>query len=208
MIMDKLPVFVVDDDNAVRDSLRWSLESSGYPVETFENAETFLEFYRGQPGVLVLDVAMPGMNGLELQNKLASFATGILSIIFVSAHGTVPTAVSAMRNGAVDFLMKPFDNVALLERVVQAMGKIRKIQEEQVEQAQNVERLETLTDREREVLSAVADGLTNKQTARKLLISIKTVETHRAHIMAKTGATSLAELIRLVSRANIMSGNE
>ena len=191
-------VYVVDDDGAVRDSLRWVLESAGYRVEAFGSAEAFLAAYRpGAIGCLVLDVAMPGMTGLELQQQLSADHQD-LPVIFISAHGTVPTAVSAMRHGAVDFLMKPFNNHALLERVGQALAVARQHQTAHTQQNAIAARLAGLTAREREVLDAVVEGLTNKQIARKLLISVKTVETHRAKIMLKTGADSLAELVRLV----------
>lgn len=198
--MTQSTVYVVDDDSAVRDSVRWVLESAGYRIETFDSAEAFVAAYQpqpGAPGCLLLDVAMPGMTGLELQQRLSAYSEA-LPIIFISAHGTVPTAVSAMRRGAVDFLMKPFNNHALLQRVEDALTKSRQYQVTQALASATTARLASLSEREREVLDAVVAGLTNKQIAQKLLITIKTVETHRAKIMKKTGAHSLAELVRLV----------
>jgi RNA polymerase sigma factor (sigma-70 family) len=192
-------IYIVDDDSAVRDSLRWVLESAGYRVKAFDSAETFLSGYRpGSAGCLVLDVAMPGMTGLELQQQLSE-QTHVLPIIFISAHGTVPTAVSAMRRGAVDFLMKPFNNHALLDRVGQAVATSRKLLAEQTQRRALVERLSALSPRERDVLELVVAGMTNKEVGRALGISDKTVETHRAQIMRKTRATSLAELVRLTT---------
>jgi len=199
--MENLKIFVVDDDGAVREALRWTLESCGYSVEVFDDAEAFLEYYHGQPGCLILDMAMPGMSGLELQKKLEDVASELLPIIFISAHGTVATAVNAMRNGAIDFLMKPFNNHALVERVIQAMMKIRQALAEKIEIDKINDRLSKLTARERSVLEVVVSGSSNKEIARTLGISIKTVETHRANIMAKTCAGSLAELVRLVEKS-------
>jgi RNA polymerase sigma factor (sigma-70 family) len=197
--MSKATVYVVDDDNAVRDSLRWVLESAGYRVEPYDSAEKFLATYRpGTTGCLVLDVAMPGMSGLELQQRLTEH-NEVLPIIFISAHGTVPTAVSAMRRGAVDFLMKPFNNHALLDRVGQAVTTSRKLLAIQVQRQALAKRLSALSPREREVLELVVAGQTNKEIARALGISDKTVETHRAQIMRKTSASSLAELVQLVT---------
>lgn len=199
--MSEAVVYVVDDDHAVRDSLRWVLESAGYAVRVFGSAEEFLATYRrGGIGCLVLDVAMPGMSGLELQTRLHAIDAE-LPVIFISAHGTVPTAVSAMRRGAVDFLMKPFDNHALLQRVEDALAISRAQHAAQAQHATFAARLDGLSEREREVLDEVVAGLTNKAIASKLSISIKTVETHRANIMDKTGCRSLAELVQLVVKA-------
>lgn len=197
--MSETTVYVVDDDGAVRDSLRWVLESAGYRVKAFDSAETFLTAYRpGAAGCLVLDVAMPGMTGLELQQRLTEHSE-TLPIIFISAHGTVPTAVRAMRRGAVDFLMKPFNNHALLDRVGQAVTTSRELIATQVQRQALAKRLSALSPREREVLDLVVAGQTNKEIARALGISDKTVETHRAQIMRKTRAGSLAELVQLVT---------
>lgn len=202
--MNESTVFVVDDDRAVRESLQWVLQSAGYRVESYDSAEAFLAVYRpGKVACLVLDVAMPGMTGLELQRQLAAIENDF-PIIFISAHGSVPAAVSAMRAGAVDFLMKPFNNHALLERIAQALDQSRQRLMARAQQTAVNSRLAALTAREREVLAEVVAGLANKQIAAKLDISIKTVETHRANIMSKTGADSVAELVRLALVAHTL----
>lgn len=191
-------IFVVDDDAAVRDSLRWVIESNGWKVETHPSAEAFLSSYvPNQLGCLILDVRMPGMSGPELQ-KLLNERRCSLPIIFISAHGTVPTAVHAMQAGAVDFIMKPFDNNTLLERVDQCVERAR--QHADISRQGNIarERLAKLSAREREVLKLVVTGKSNKLMATELQISIKTVEAHRAKIMSKLQVHSLAELVSLV----------
>ena len=190
-------IFVVDDDAAVRDSLRWVIESNGWKVETHPSAEAFLNSYTPHRlGCLILDVRMPGMSGPELQ-KLLNDRQCSLPIIFISAHGTVPTAVRAMQAGAVDFIMKPFNNATLLERIDRCMERAR--QNADISQQGNIarERLAKLTAREREILGLVVTGKSNKTIAAELGISIKTVEAHRAKIMHKLQAHSLAELVSL-----------
>ena len=195
---DKPTVFVVDDDAAVRDSLRWVIESNGWNVEAYPSAEAFLEAYDpARPGCLILDVRMPGLSGPELQKKLNE-RQYTLPIIFITAHGTVPTAVRAMQAGAVDFIMKPFNNTTLLERIDKCMEQARVAADSRKQQDSTHQRLTRLTTREREVLDLVVAGKSNKLIAADLKISIKTVEAHRAKIMQKMQAKSLAELVRLV----------
>lgn len=199
-------IFVVDDDAAVRDSLRWVIESNGWKVEAHPSAETFLDNYiPNRLGCLILDVRMPGMSGPELQ-KLLNERQCSLPIIFISAHGTVPTAVRAMQSGAVDFIMKPYNNVTLLERIDKCVERAR--QHADINQQGNVarERLAKLTAREREVLELVVTGKSNKLMAAELQVSIKTVEAHRAKIMSKLQVHSLAELVNLALTHHITKG--
>ncbi len=197
--MEQSPlVYVVDDDAAVRNSLRFLIESTGYRVATFANAREFLAGYDStQPGCLVLDVRMPGPSGLDLQQQLT--AAGIaLPVIIVTGYGDVPIAVKAMRGGAVDFIEKPYDDELLLRRIREAAEKDIRNRRERAEWNEIHTRLTLLTRREREVLDRVVNGLPNKQIAGDLGISTKTVEAHRAHVMEKMRAESLAELVRLV----------
>jgi FixJ family two-component response regulator len=195
---NKAKIYVVDDDTAVRDSLSWVIESNGWKVESHPSAQEFLNNYTpDQLGCLILDVRMPGMSGPELQ-KLLNERQCSLPIIFISAHGTVPTAVQAMQAGAVDFLMKPFDNNMLLERVEKCVLRAHQNASKNTQASTTREHLKKLTAREREVLDLVVTGQSNKQIAAKLKISIKTVEAHRAKIMNKMQVKSLAELVSLV----------
>ena len=190
-------IFVVDDDAAVRDSLRWVIESNGWKVEAHPSAEAFLNSYTpNRLGCLILDVRMPGMSGPELQ-KLLNERQCSLPIIFITAHGTVPTAVRAMQSGAVDFIMKPFNNVTLLERIEQCVALARQHADSNKLGDGARERLATLTAREREVLELVVTGKSNKQMAAELQISIKTVEAHRANIMEKLNANTVADLLKI-----------
>jgi FixJ family two-component response regulator len=195
---DEPTVFVVDDDAAVRDSLRWMIESAGLRVETFACAEDFLEAYvPGRPGCLVLDMRMPGMSGIALQKQLA--ARGIeIAIIFITAHASVPTAVHAMRAGAVDFITKPFSEEALLDRITHCIEEARRRHAQNLERASLAARFATLTPREHEILQDVVAGKPNKVIAAERGISQKTVEAHRAKMMQKLQARSLADLMRMV----------
>ena len=202
--MSELPVapdqkiYIIDDDEALRDSLVWLLESSGYRVAAYASAEAFLAAYTAaMTGCLVLDVRMPGMSGLELFEELrARHCT--LPVIFITGHGDVPMAVSAVKKGAVDFIEKPFgdrDMLGLIEQCLTAelAGRLKRRLE-----ADTARRLDHLTQREREVLDLIILGKLNKQIADVLGISIKTVEVHRARVMEKMGAHSLAELVQHV----------
>jgi FixJ family two-component response regulator len=206
---DKPLVHLVDDDAALRDSLQWLLESAGYRVASHASAEDFLAAYDpAQPGCLVLDIRMPGMSGLELQDELARKDCPI-PIIFITGHGDVPTAVSAMKKGAIQFLEKPFNDQVFLGLVDNAIADDARARAEADGQRSFEERLARLTQREREVMDDIVAGLRNREIAEKLGVSIKTVEAHRAKVMQKTGAASLAELVQLVhSSAAARSGRE
>jgi FixJ family two-component response regulator len=192
-------VFIVDDDQAVRDSLRWVIEAAGFKVKVYPSAESFLqELDSDQPGCLVLDVRMPEMDGLQLQKSLLA-ENHLLPIIFVSAHGSVPDAVGALREGAIDFLTKPFDNEVLLERIQSSIELDRKRREARQQQESIGARMAKLTLRERQVLELIVMGKPNKIVAAELGISTKTVEIHRSRVMEKLAARNLAELIHLTS---------
>jgi FixJ family two-component response regulator len=191
-------IFVVDDDTAVRDALKLLLRSVGQAVETFGSAQEFLDAYgEDRPGCLVLDIRMPGMSGLELQQKLNE-KHSILPIIFITGHGDVPMAVEAMQAGAVDFIQKPFRDQDLIDRINQALEKDSSNRAALGERNDIRRRLETLTPREREVLDLVVHGKANKVIAGDLKLSQRTVEIHRARVMEKMQASSLAHLVRMV----------
>ena len=187
-------VCIVDDDEAMRDSLRWLLESAGYRTATYPSAELFLGCRRpAAAACLVLDVRMPGMSGLELQQELNRRGRP-LPIIFITGHGDVPMAVSAVKGGAFHFLEKPFQDAQLLEAIEHIASGVAP--GDRSERFRAAAKLATLTQREREVLDLVVKGRKNKQIAEALGISVKTVEAHRAHAMEKMGATNLAELVQ------------
>lgn len=191
-------IFVVDDDAAVRDALKLLLRSVGQAVETFASAQEFLDAYgEDRPGCLVLDIRMAGMSGLELQQKLNE-RHSILPIIFITGHGDVPMAVEAMQAGAVDFIQKPFRDQDLIDRINQALEKDANNRSALGERNDIRRRLETLTPREREVLDLVVHGKANKVIAGDLKLSQRTVEIHRARVMEKMQASSLAHLVRMV----------
>lgn len=200
--MDMFPtVFVVDDDHAMRDSLRYLLESVKLRCETYASAEEFLErFTNSGNGCLLLDVRMPGMSGLALQQELAARGVSI-PIIFVTAHGDVPLAVRACKAGAMDFIEKPFSDGLLLELVRAALAKDRAEGEEKEELATFVGRMASVTAREHEIMDKVVAGRTNKEMAMELGVSPRTIEVHRARLMDKLGVDSVATLVRLYLRA-------
>ncbi|NGR06495.1 response regulator transcription factor [bacterium SGD-2] len=190
-------IFIVDDDEAVRDSLRWLLEANGYRVKSFSGAEDFLQAYDpDQVGVLIADVRMPGMSGLELQEALIARQAPI-PIVFITGHGDVPMAVSTMKKGAVDFLEKPFNESDLREIVARmledAAERVNQARARRDQQAV----LSRLTAREQQVLERIVAGRLNKQIAGDLNISIKTVEAHRANIMEKLEVTTVADLMKI-----------
>ena len=199
-------IFVVDDDQRVRDSLRWLLESVNLPVETYGSAEDFLHACAPhRHGCLILDIRMPRISGLQLQDILIE--RGIrLPIIMVTGHGDVPTAVRAMQKGAVDFLEKPFNDQVLLDRIHTVLATDAQRQEGETARREILKRMDALTLREREVLEAVVSGKSNKRIATDLDISIKTVEVHRARGMAKMAAKSVAELTTLCMLCGLGKG--
>jgi len=194
-------IFVVDDDEAMRHSLKFLLVSLGHPVECFASAEEFLARWTPeQPGCLVLDVRMPGMSGLDLQRELNARAA-TLSIVFISGHGDIPMVVRAMRAGAIDFLEKPFNDQTLLDHVAEGLRKSAEACRAADRRRDLRARIDSLTGRERAVMALVAQGKPNKVIAFELDISIKTVEVHRAHVMEKMQALSIAELTRVLMEA-------
>jgi two-component system, LuxR family, response regulator FixJ len=191
-------VFVVDDDEAVRDSLRLLLKSVGLAAAALPTAQAFLDSYSPQqPGCLVLDVRMPGMSGLDLQQQL-NLRGAVIPVIFITGHGDIPMAVEAMQQGAFDFLQKPFRDQDLIDRIQHALTKDQTNRVELNERTRTRERIESLTPREREVLALVTSGKPNKVMAGDLGVSQRTVEIHRARVMEKMAAASLAQLVRMV----------
>jgi FixJ family two-component response regulator len=203
MTDEKPVVYVVDDDPAVRRSLVRLLRSVGYTVNSFASPLEFLDFqHPDAPRCLILDVKMPGLSGLELQERLADKEISC-PIIFITGHGTVPMSVRAMKAGAVDFLEKPFDSEDLLNAISGAIERDRQARREQKELRRLQKRLETLTPREYEVFGFVVAGMLNKQIAFDLGTSEKTIKVHRARVFEKMGATSLADLVRLAEKLGI-----
>jgi len=193
----KPTVFLVDDDNAVRDALELLLDSAGFKTMSYPSAAAFLEkFDRNCRGCLVLDIRMPGMSGMELQTALVEKSIHI-PIIFLTGHGNVTMSAKAFRTGAIDFLEKPFDENVLLERIQEAMQLDQSNQALAARRADASTRLAALTPREREVMLLIVAGNANKEIATKLDLSTRTIETHRGRILEKTGAQSLADLIEL-----------
>jgi two-component system response regulator TtrR len=195
-------IFVVDDDEAMRDSMTWLLEGEGYRVACFDSAENFLKArHDDMHGCLVLDVRMPEMSGLELHERLDALGSQ-LPVIFVTGHGDVPMAVSALQRGACDFIEKPFHNEDLLSRIQRALELDNQLAERRQRDGAISHRLDQLTQREREVMQLVVGGKLNKQIADELNISMKTVEAHRARVMEKMGVRTLAELVKAVMTVN------
>jgi len=194
-------VYIVDDDDAMRDSLKWLLESRGLKVELYPSGDAFLrDFSRDFCGCVVLDVRMPGMSGIDLYTRLRARAS-TLPVIFITGHGDVPMAVSALKKGAADFIEKPFDDQDMLKLIESCIKQDRAAAVKRAEKASLARSLERLTQREREVLKLIVDGKLNKQIADDLGISIKTVEVHRSRVMEKMGAGSVVELVQLVLKS-------
>lgn len=193
-------VYVVDDDAAMRDALTLLLSSVGYLSKAYSGAGEFLDEYdSGQHACLLADIRMPGMSGLELQEELNQRSIDI-PIIFITGHGDIPMAVEAMKGGAVDFLQKPFRDQDVLDRINVALQRDFDRREADRDSSAVRERLATLTPREEEVMKRVVSGQANKVIALDLGVSQRTVEIHRARVMRKMGARSLAELVRLVGK--------
>ena len=191
-------VYVVDDDDAIRDSLRWLLEANDYKVELYDSGESFIAKYDPNAiAVLVLDVRMPGMSGLEVQEHLLARKAD-LPIIFITGHGDVPMAVRALKKGAVDFIEKPFQQDAVMAQGEHMLNEARERRMKNERQSLNEALLAKLTPREQQVLERIVAGRLNKQIADDLGISIKTVEAHRASIMDKTNSGTVADLMRVV----------
>lgn len=190
-------VFIVDDDQAVARSLRWLIESVRLKVETFSSAQEFLDDYESsKPGCLVLDVRMPGMSGLDLQERLAAQRIQV-PIIFITGHGDVQMAVRAVQSGAFDFVEKPFNDQDLLDRIQKAIVFDARRRSKSTQRVQLGSLFASLTPREREVLDLVVEGMSNKAIANSLGLSAKTVEVHRAKVMEKMHARSVADLVKM-----------
>ncbi len=194
-------VYIVDDDAAVRRSLEWLVSSVGLQARPLASAQEFLEaFDQSRPACLVLDLRMPDMSGLELQEQLAARGL-IVPTIMITAYAEVPTAVRAMRAGAVDFVQKPFSDQALLERIQESSARARRLFVQRRSQADLGKLLEQLSRREREVMQGLAEGLANKQIAARLGLSEKTVEVYRSRLMKKLQVRTVAEVVRIALRA-------
>lgn len=199
-------VFLVDDDEAVRDSLSMLVRAAGLEVECFADPEAFLAtFDPERHGCVVLDLRMPHRNGIEVFEAIRARG-GPIPVLFLSAHGTVPLAVRAMRRGALDFLEKPVDHHTLLERIRRAVRHDREARGRYDDVGHLVRRHAALTEREREVFALVVEGHPNKIVADRLHVSPKTVEAHRARVMEKMGADSLAELVRMAMKLDLLGG--
>jgi FixJ family two-component response regulator len=204
MSLPSRTVFLVDDDDSVRRALGRLIKSAGYEIQTFVSAREFLDSggFPNGPACLVLDVRMPGLNGLDLQRELQE-ANATLPIIFITGHGDIPTTVRAMKAGAVDFLPKPVKDAVLLRAIEQGLARAVRDHAERQKLETLSQRVNTLTPREREVMALVVSGLLNKQIAFELGTVEKTIKVHRARVMQKMGVDSLAELVRLADRAGI-----
>ncbi len=197
LLARKGTVYVVDDDEAVRDSLQWLLEGQDYRVRCFDSAESFLSRYDPREvACLLVDIRMGGMTGLELQSRLVE-AHSPLPIVFITGHGDVPMAVGTMKKGAMDFIQKPFDETHLVSLVERMLDQAKETFAEHQSAASRDALLARLTVRESQVLERIVAGRLNKQIADDLGISIKTVEAHRANIMEKLSANTVADLLKI-----------
>ena len=199
---DVATVIVVDDDTGVRNSMRILLKSVGLNCTLFASAQEFLGAYQpSQQGCLVLDIRMPGMSGLELQQEL-NLRGAVIPVIFMSGHGDIPMAVEAIQHGAFDFLQKPIREQDLLDRIQRAITKDGELRKSLGEHARIQSHLDSLTPREREVLDLMTLGKQNKAIAQDLAVSPRTIEIHRARVMEKMSAHSVAELVRMMLDLN------
>lgn len=196
-------VFIVDDDPDLREALVQLLEAAGLQVESYADGASFLAACEPErPGCLLLDVAMPGMTGIEVQTELRRRGNAI-PVVFLTGHGDIPMAVRAVQAGAVDFLEKPMTGGALLERVHRALGLDQEARDARAMSREIAERARRLSQREREVMALVVGGSSSKEAARLLGISVRTVEAHRTHVMHKMGATNLAELVAMAAHCDL-----
>ncbi|MGJ0485515.1 MAG: response regulator transcription factor [Methylomicrobium sp.] len=197
-------VYLVDDEFAIRDSLTLLIESAGFTVQSFASALEFLDNYDSErPGCLLLDVRMPAMSGLELQKELNERGISI-PIIFISGHAEVADSAKAFRAGAIDFLEKPFENSVLLERIEEGINKDIYARSQQSLKHEIQQRLEQLTPREMEVLRLIVSSHSNKESAKILKVSNRTIDAHRARIMDKLQVDSLAELMKIAMHCDLL----
>jgi FixJ family two-component response regulator len=198
-------VYVIDDDESVRRSIKRLLKAHGFRAEAFPSADDFLSLASAKhPSCLVLDLSLPGMSGIDLQKEMERRKFDI-PIVFITGHGDIPTSVKAMKGGAVDFLPKPFSAKALLEAVGLAMARAQGDEKRRFERTEVEKRVRTLTPRELEVMKLVIKGMLNKQIASKLGTSIKTIKVHRGRVMQKMQVESVADLVRLAQKAGIVA---
>ncbi len=203
MSQSDISVFIIDDDELIRDSLEQLIKSVGLKAQTFSSARAFLNTNPADnPGCLITDIRMPGISGLELQDELLKRDCS-MPIIFITGHGTVPMSVRAMKSGAVDFLQKPFEDQELLDIISHAVEQNRQARTGQIKIQQLKQRIKTLTEREYDILIPIVSGMLNKEIAHNLGVSESTVKTHRARIMQKMAVDSFAELVRSIEKLGI-----